>query len=209
MVILSYSKNPSWHWLRRQDHTETIPFHCPDRPVWCNQGHQASASCRRAHHSRHDAKALHQGKKFYFQHGDSCCKPVRAFIMDRKMDKQFSASYIEEKIWKTPILDRILDKKSRTNKRGQQNASSVCEILHFLPKCKEKNLHFCKFLWSWWPDSNRRPHPYQGCALPTELHQHAVFPWREIDYTTSRAKMQGVFQNFLHFFCTGLPGLQR
>ena len=25
--------------------------------------------------------------------------------------------------------------------------------------------------WSCWADSNRRPHPYQGCALPTELQQ--------------------------------------
>ena len=27
------------------------------------------------------------------------------------------------------------------------------------------------FQWSCWADSNRRPHPYQGCALPTELQQ--------------------------------------
>ena len=26
--------------------------------------------------------------------------------------------------------------------------------------------------WSCWADLNRRPHPYQGCALPTELQQH-------------------------------------
>ena len=25
--------------------------------------------------------------------------------------------------------------------------------------------------WSCWADSNCRPHPYQGCALPTELQQ--------------------------------------
>ena len=25
--------------------------------------------------------------------------------------------------------------------------------------------------WSCYPDLNRRPHPYQGCALPTELQQ--------------------------------------
>ena len=29
--------------------------------------------------------------------------------------------------------------------------------------------------WSCWADSNRRPHPYQGCALPTELQQQT---WR-------------------------------
>ena len=27
------------------------------------------------------------------------------------------------------------------------------------------------FQWSCWADLNRRPHPYQGCALPTELQQ--------------------------------------
>ena len=29
--------------------------------------------------------------------------------------------------------------------------------------------------WSCWADLNRRPHPYQGCALPTELQQRI---WR-------------------------------
>ena len=28
-----------------------------------------------------------------------------------------------------------------------------------------------RFLLSWWADLNRRPHPYQGCALPTVPHQ--------------------------------------
>ena len=32
--------------------------------------------------------------------------------------------------------------------------------------------------WSCWADSNRRPHPYQGCALPTELQQHIWRPRR-------------------------------
>ena len=30
---------------------------------------------------------------------------------------------------------------------------------------------FQVLFWSCWADSNRRPHPYQGCALPTELQQ--------------------------------------
>ena len=34
-----------------------------------------------------------------------------------------------------------------------------------------KPLWFQGFLWSCWADSNCRPHPYQGCALPTELQQ--------------------------------------
>ena len=30
--------------------------------------------------------------------------------------------------------------------------------------------------WSCWADSNCRPHPYQGCALPTELQQRKDMP---------------------------------
>ena len=30
------------------------------------------------------------------------------------------------------------------------------------------------FQWSCWADSNCRPHPYQGCALPTELQQRVA-----------------------------------
>ena len=30
------------------------------------------------------------------------------------------------------------------------------------------------FSWSCWADSNCRPHPYQGCALPTELQQRVA-----------------------------------
>ena len=40
---------------------------------------------------------------------------------------------------------------------------------------KEKILEIVRFqgfFWSCWADSNCRPHPYQGCALPTELQQH-------------------------------------
>ena len=36
----------------------------------------------------------------------------------------------------------------------------------------EKPAHFRVRVWSCWADLNRRPHPYQGCALPTELQQH-------------------------------------
>ena len=37
-----------------------------------------------------------------------------------------------------------------------------------------KPLWFQGFLWSCWADSNCRPHPYQGCALPTELQQRVA-----------------------------------
>ena len=56
---------------------------------------------------------------------------------------------------------------------------------HFDPHLK---VHFCNkkapktevfdACWSCWADSNRRPHPYQGCALPTELQQHIWRPRR-------------------------------
>ena len=47
------------------------------------------------------------------------------------------------------------------------------------------NLSICKnshpvgvavIAWSCWADSNCRPHPYQGCALPPELQQQSVCP---------------------------------
>ena len=40
---------------------------------------------------------------------------------------------------------------------------------------KKRQLSFAKIVvsfWSYWAELNRRPHPYQGCALPTELQQH-------------------------------------
>ena len=42
---------------------------------------------------------------------------------------------------------------------------------------KEKSLEtkVSRLFWSCYPDLNRRPHPYQGCALPTELQQQI---WR-------------------------------
>ena len=47
--------------------------------------------------------------------------------------------------------------------------------------------------WSCWADLNRRPHPYQGCALPTELHQH--LPDRQQwDYNTVPQKVQVLFE---------------
>ena len=54
---------------------------------------------------------------------------------------------------------------------ASQRAGATGEIL-----CKnmKKPHDFSWGLWSWWPDSNWWPHPYQGCALPTELHQHFV-----------------------------------
>ena len=53
---------------------------------------------------------------------------------------------------------------SRTHKSGYLRAPSKKEKA-------SKPLRFQDFQWSCWADSNCRPHPYQGCALPTELQQ--------------------------------------
>ena len=40
-----------------------------------------------------------------------------------------------------------------------------------------QNLSILPIKWSCWADSNCRPHPYQGCALPTELQQQEICPF--------------------------------
>ena len=47
---------------------------------------------------------------------------------------------------------------------------------HFLRFCNKKASKTEVFdaFWSCWADSNCRPHPYQGCALPTELQQRVA-----------------------------------
>ena len=39
---------------------------------------------------------------------------------------------------------------------------------------KHRKPKFSMLFWSCWADSNCRPHPYQGCALPTELQQRVA-----------------------------------
>ena len=56
---------------------------------------------------------------------------------------------------------------SRTHKSGYLRATSKKEKA-------SKPLRFQDFQWSCWADSNCRPHPYQGCALPTELQQRVA-----------------------------------
>ena len=55
---------------------------------------------------------------------------------------------------------------------------------HFYNKKAPKTEVFDAF-WSCWADSNRRPHPYQGCALPTELQQHNVATKKGLEPSTS------------------------
>ena len=47
---------------------------------------------------------------------------------------------------------------------------------HFQRFCNKKASKTEVFdaFWSCWADSNCRPHPYQGCALPTELQQRVA-----------------------------------
>ena len=45
----------------------------------------------------------------------------------------------------------------------------------FLSKSKSpETIEISGLFWSCWADSNCRPHPYQGCALPTELQQRVA-----------------------------------
>ena len=39
-------------------------------------------------------------------------------------------------------------------------------------ECSSQLSYAAIFIWSWWPGLNWWPYPYQGYALPTELHQH-------------------------------------
>ena len=47
---------------------------------------------------------------------------------------------------------------------------------HFQRFCNKKapKTEVFDAFWSCWADSNCRPHPYQGCALPTELQQRVA-----------------------------------
>ena len=51
--------------------------------------------------------------------------------------------------------------------------SAVCQQISKKLKTPESQ-RIQGFQWSCWADSNRRPHPYQGCALPTELQQRVA-----------------------------------
>ena len=55
--------------------------------------------------------------------------------------------------------------------------------LGFLPTISRPGLYRLSYhgtIWCMWTGSNCRPHPYQGCALPTELHVRVSF-WEQID----------------------------
>ena len=43
--------------------------------------------------------------------------------------------------------------------------------------CSSQLSYAAIFIWSWWPGLNWWPYPYQGYALPTELHQRPNWIW--------------------------------
>ena len=80
-----------------------------------------------------------------------------------------------------PTSCPVLSKPFRTFLRVGHGVGQAVDP-HFDPhrfgrksKKNPRNRMISGIFWSCWADSNRRPHPYQGCALPTELQQHK---WR-------------------------------
>ena len=65
-----------------------------------------------------------------------------------------------------------------------------------------KPLRFQGFLWSCWADSNCRPHPYQGCALPTELQQQMA---TRKGFEPSTSGVTGRRSNQLNYLAIYLP----
>ena len=44
-----------------------------------------------------------------------------------------------------------------------------------VPRKKKDAPYWVRPVWSFWPESDRWPHPYQGCALPTELQKQMTY----------------------------------
>ena len=78
-----------------------------------------------------------------------------------------------------PPLRYSLNLSAHFSRVGHGVGQAVCphfDSHHFRRFCNKKASKTEVFdaFWSCWADSNCRPHPYQGCALPTELQQRVA-----------------------------------
>ena len=77
---------------------------------------------------------------------------------------------------KTAAIIQNLMKSWQNYERGRQSLGGqlILPVLFFAIKNSKgkKPLLLLVLKWSRLPDSDRRPHPYHGCALPAELRRH-------------------------------------
>ena len=78
---------------------------------------------------------------------------------------------------------------------------------HFCNK-KHRKPKFSMLFWSCWADSNCRPHPYQGCALPTELQQQMATRKGFEPSTSGVTGRRSNQLNYLAEFMVGTTGLE-
>lgn len=60
------------------------------------------------------------------------------------------------------LMWQIMWQKRRFQQWGHRKCKPTTGILQKYPIKQRKSQSFLTGLWSWWPDSNRWPHPYQG-----------------------------------------------
>ena len=76
----------------------------------------------------------------------------------------------------SPVLFEPIRTFSRVGHGVGQAVDPHFDPHHFQRFCNKKapKTEVFDAFWSCWADSNCRPHPYQGCALPTELQQRVA-----------------------------------